>query len=364
MKALITLGHPAHFHFFKEFFHLFAKKGNDFLIVASWKDILVELLEESGFPFRLISRKLESESLLDKAKKIVGSSILLNRIVGEYQPDVMSGCLSQMGVVGILRRIPTLFWGEDDFHATYLQGIITYPFVSHIVAPEVTNVSLFNYKKIAYNGIQKLAYLHPAYFSPRREIADRYVNINEKFALIRLSRLSAYHDRGRTGINDDVLENLIHILHKYARVYISSERDIPREFTKYLLKIDVIDIHHVLHFAELFIGDSQTMTAEAALLGTPAIRFNDFVGKLNYLEELESKYGLSIGIPTSQSSRLLQVANEWISRADLKMEWHSRRKRILEDKIDVTAFMVWLIAHYPESIKQVKAEHFNWDQFK
>lgn len=29
------------------------------------------------------------------------------------------------------------------------------------------------------------------------------------------------------------------------------------------------------------------MAAEATILGTPSIRFNDFVGKLGYLEELE-----------------------------------------------------------------------------
>ncbi len=36
------------------------------------------------------------------------------------------------------------------------------------------------------------------------------------------------------------------------------------------------------------------MIAEAAVLGTPSIRFNDFVGKLGYLEDLEHKYGLTI----------------------------------------------------------------------
>jgi predicted glycosyltransferase len=34
---------------------------------------------------------------------------------------------------------------------------------------------------------------------------------------------------------------------------------------------------------DLYIGDSQTMAAEAAVLGIPSIRFNSFVGKLVYL---------------------------------------------------------------------------------
>ena len=33
-------------------------------------------------------------------------------------------------------------------------------------------------------------------------------------------------------------------------------------------------------FASLYIGDSQTMAAEAGVLGVPFVRFNDFVGRL------------------------------------------------------------------------------------
>ena len=57
---------------------------------------------------------------------------------------------------------------------------------------------------------------------------------------------------------------------------------------KFKIRIKPDDIHHVLYFAEMFIGDSQTMAAEAAVLGTPSLRFSDFTGKLNYLNELES----------------------------------------------------------------------------
>ena len=44
------------------------------------------------------------------------------------------------------------------------------------------------------------------------------------------------------------------------------------------ININPLDIHHVMSFASIYIGDSQTMAAEAGVLGTPFIRFNDFVG--------------------------------------------------------------------------------------
>lgn len=52
-------------------------------------------------------------------------------------------------------------------------------------------------------------------------------------------------------------------------------------------------------FASLYIGDSQTMAAEAGVLGVPFVRFNDFVGRIRYLRELEDKYRLGFGVHAS-----------------------------------------------------------------
>lgn len=41
-----------------------------------------------------------------------------------------------------------LFLGEDDFNYTWLQGIVTYPYVTKILVPNVTNVGPFKYKNI------------------------------------------------------------------------------------------------------------------------------------------------------------------------------------------------------------------------
>jgi len=96
------------------------------------------------------------------------------------------------------------------------------------------------------------------------------------------------------------------------------------------------------------------MIAEAAVLGTPSIRFNDFAGKLGYLEELEHKYGLTYGIKTSEPEKLYQKIEELLNTPDLKEEWKKRRQKMLSEKIDVTAFMVWFIENYPESVAIMK----------
>ena len=44
----------------------------------------------------------------------------------------------------------------------------------------------------------------------------------------------------------------------------------------------------------MFIGDSQTMTSEAAVLGVPSLRCNSFAGRISYINEQEFKYGLTL----------------------------------------------------------------------
>ena len=113
-------------------------------------------------------------------------------------------------------------------------------------------------------------------------------------------------------------------------------------------------MHHFLAGAHLVIGDSQTMIAEASVLGTPSIRINDFVGILGYLEELEHKYGLTFGIKTSEPEKLLSKVEELLTYPNIKEEWEKRKEKMINEKIDVTAFIVWFIENYPNSFRTMK----------
>jgi predicted glycosyltransferase len=96
------------------------------------------------------------------------------------------------------------------------------------------------------------------------------------------------------------------------------------------------------------------MTAEAAVLGTPAIRFNDFVGKLGYLEELEHVYGLTFGISATQPQLLLQKIDELLLMGSLKENWMKKRTHLLESTIDPTKFFTRFIGDYPDSTRHIE----------
>jgi len=194
-----------------------------------------------------------------------------------------------------------------------------------------------------------LAYLHPNHFNPTK-VGIESISY-ERYFVLRFAKLKAYHDKNRSGITDDVAKELINLLGQKGNIFISSERKLDRNFEKYRLKTDITEIHNVLYYADMYIGDSQSMAVESALLGTPCIRFNDFAGEIGVLEELEHKYGLTYSFKTNQPEKLYEKVEEFLKNENIKNEFQSRREKMLADKIDVTAFMVWFIENYPESQK-------------
>ena len=138
-------------------------------------------------------------------------------------------------------------------------------------------------------------------------------------------------------------------------------------------------------FASLYIGDSQTMAAEAGVLGVPFVRFNDFVGRIGYLRELEDVYELGYGIhatPLTTDSpirrndgsvqpsgveALYERVEQLVSMPseERRATFQSRREKMLSDKIDCAKFLTWFIENYPQSAEETrKADAEFWERFK
>ena len=105
-------------------------------------------------------------------------------------------------------------------------------------------------------------------------------------------------------------------------------------------------MHDALAFATLLISDSQTMTAEAAVLGTPAVRCNTFVGRISYLEELEHRYQLTFGFTPEAEDQMFSLIMFLLQQHNLATIWQERRNKMLSEKIDLTAWMVDFVESY------------------
>lgn len=335
MRILFQLGHPAHYHLFKNTISDLNHDGHKTYILIRKKDILEDLLNESGLPYT---------NILPSGKKSIFTLMLrLWRVFWftlAHRVDVLVGSTPEVAQVGWLLHRRSVIMAEDD--ASIVPQFIkaVRPFADQYLSPVSCNNGPLEPLTTHYEGFHKLAYLHTNRFSPDPKIVDQYFPHNETYFILRFAQLNAYHDISANahGINGDVANRIINILSKHGKIYITSERQLEPELEPYRLNINPLDIHHIMAFATLYIGDSQSMAVEAAMLGTPSVRFNDFAGKIGVLEELENKYQLTFGIPSSEPERLFHTIEQLLAMPDLKQVFQQRRAVMLKDKIDVATF--------------------------
>jgi len=351
MKILIDIGHPAHVHYFKNFIRIMQNKGHQFLIISRNKEIEHYLLKKYDIPF--IDRGKGQKSLIAKAIYYFKAIYFIYKKAKEFNPSVLISFGSPyVAIVSKLIRKPHIVFNDTE-HAK-LSHFLTDPFSKWILTPSCYKKDLGK-KQIRFNGYMELCYLHPNYFVPNASIFDALgLRKDEKYIILRFVSWNASHDVGHSGLSLDMKRKVVRGLSKYARVFISSEGELPEDLKQYQIKIPPERMHDALAFASLLYGESSTMASECAVLGTPSI-FHDNDGR-GYTDEEENKYGLVFNYTESSEDQKKSIVKgiELLNVPNLKQEWQNRRKKMLEDKIDVTAFMVWFIENYPQGVKIMK----------
>lgn len=353
MKILFQLNHPAHYHLVKNSISNLKQNGHDVHILARGKDVLKDLLHEERYTM-LSTRK--GLNIPDKIRKMGEAKKEILKFVSQQKPDIVIGT-GTFGYITRKLKIPTFFLAEDDANLNipiFLGALSCYPSFSEILSPEVCYNSCWDKRSVKYNSYHELAYLHPNHFTPDIKIVEKYFPVETPYFIIRFAKLNAYHDIGIKGINTEIAQRLIDILKPHGDIYITSERELEPQFEQYRIKINPLDMHHVMAFAQLYIGDSQTMAAESGVLGVPFIRFNDFVGRIGYLRELEEVYELGYGVKTNEVDRLYKVVSDLINMKNRKEIFSERRQKMLSEKIDYAQFLTWFIENYPESVRIMK----------
>lgn len=343
MKILFYLHHPAHFHLFRHTITRLKLAGHQITIVATKKDVLEELLRAEGWDYENFLPHGRKDNKLSIALGLLKQDLRLLRKCLFNRPDLLVGTSTEICHIGYLLRINNYFVNEDDADVIPLVKKLAHPFAKHLLSPDVCNTGMPN-KTISYAGYHELAYLHPSVFSPSKDIVRKYFNPEERYFILRFAKLKAHHDTNVQGIDSSIASKLISLLSPHGKVYITAERELEKEFEPYRLNIKPIDMHHIMAFASMYIGDSQTMAAEAGVLGVPFIRFNDFVGRIGYLKDLEENWKLGFGIKPENVESLYEKVNELLNNTRLKEEWDQKKTKMLSAKINVTDFFVKLLS--------------------
>ncbi len=359
MRIAIFLGHPAQFHLFKYVARNLRDIGHNVEFLVKRKDILEKLVQNSGFDYTIVRKQeRQSSDTLTMIWVVLKTAFNTLWYMITKQPQIVIGTYSS--VFSKFLPIEFIVCNEDDVTIVPKFAKLAYPNASVILTPLSCDCGKWNNKAIKYAGFQKLAYLHPNQFTPSKSVVEKYFGKEYKpYVLMRFAKLNAHHDNGVKGMTDQLAETLISKLKNKYNVYISSERQLPASLEEYRLKINLYDIHHLLANAELFIGDSQSMAVESALLGIPNIRFNSFAGRIGVLQELEEKYHLTISISSEEPNILLDAVDKFLNSASIHLEYREKRQKLIKEKIDVTQFLTWFVDSYPES-KQIMENNPNY----
>jgi hypothetical protein len=199
----------------------------------------------------------------------------------------------------------------------------------------------------------ELASLHPNRFTPNPTVLTELgLTEGDPFIIIRFVSWQASHDVGQHGIRDKV--RLVKALEPYGRVLITSEGALPEELQPYQIRVSPEKLHDLLYYATLYVGEGATTASECAVLGTHAIYVNTL--GLGYITEEDERYHLvsdfSGRVCTDET--VLDEIRKLLGNKNLKQEGKRKRELLLLERCDVTAFMVWFIDHYPESIDLMK----------
>ncbi len=363
MNILIDIGHPAHVHYYRNMAKELELRGHKITWTVKDKSIAKTLLECFGFNY--ITLPAKTDGLIAKTLKQVQYDLKLLKICHKEKIDLAIGTSITVAHVSRVSRVKSIIFDDDD---DYVQPLVTkyvHPYADTLLSPD----ALLNKRKrkdtVFYPGYHELAYLHPKRFNPDPSILDELgIRYGETFFIMRFNSFKAHHDFGVRGLSIQQKLELVKILKPLGKIFITTERNIEPELNEWQIKIEPQKIHSLMAYATLFLGDSQTMTTEAAILGTPALKCNSFAGRLSIPNEIENSYRLCYSFLPDQFEKLVKKIKELIEIPNFKNEWLNRRENMLCDKIDVTAFWEWLINDYPDSISQIKEEPEFWEQFK
>ncbi len=347
MKIIVDIGHPGHVHLLRHVADELRQRGNT--VLYSVRDIPVakHLMQIYGMqPWLDLGAK--SDSLAGKAMTVLRQDCELLHFVRANKIDLGLSSGISLCHVSRLTRLKSIVFDDDDDIVEPLVTRFGHPFASAVFTPNCIKRSTKH--AVYYSGTHELAYLHPNRFRPDPKVPEKAgIKPGERYFIMRFVAMKGHHDMGEQGLTQEQKLELIRRLEPHGRVIITSERTQGQEFEPYRIPVPPEEIHSLMAYSSMFVGDSQTMTSEAAVLGVPALKCNSFAGRLSVPNMLEHKYGLCYAYPVEHFNNMLQQIEQLLARNpnELRNEWQEKRRKLLNEMVDPTSFFVdYIEKHY------------------
>lgn len=338
-KAFFDLNHPADFHFFKHLMNWMIEQGYVLKIVARDKECLHILLEDAGFSYT--SRGSGLHSLPGKYLYAFWVLTLLFIKLVRFRPNVCLGLSSPyLAVVSRLLKIKCVSYDDTDDNPRLLPLIKQ---SSYLLSPGNYPHKFHSYH-FRLPSLKELAYLHPAHFQHKQE---------QQTVFFRITRTDSIHHSTDSVLDEKQVFRKMQELSVNQNILLSSELDLKLEKRHYIQPANPVRIHKDLANSKVFWSNSATMAAEAAVLGVPAI----FVSaeKFAYISELE-EYGLLYYYHPDNLVPSLEKIDSILAGNPSSNYFRDARERLLRDKMDMTAFLIWFIDQLPDSARIIEKD--------
>lgn len=346
MRVLVEVLHPAHVHFFRNAIAEWQRRGDEVLVLSREKEVANHLLRAYGIEFESISR-LGGGKLGLLSEMVVRDVRMLRRALS-FRPDVLVGIMgvtiAQVGLV--IRKPAVVFYDTENARLT---NRVVYPLAHSVCTPQCYRAEVPG-RHVTYPGYHELAYLHPDRFTPDPRVVERGgVDPDQEFFIARFVSWQASHDVGYRAFDVELKRSMVQKLSARGRVLISSEGPLPADLEPMRFRAPPEDILHYLAFSRMILGDSATMSSEAAVLGVPALYISD--ASLGYLEEEEERYGLVFNFPLSRAHEAATKLDELLATPDLQRTMAERRQKLLSERIDTTR---WLLDYVDGVVRETQ----------
>jgi len=355
-RIIFDVGHPAQVHNFKFVYWDLNNKGWDGLFTAKDKEVTITLLENYNLPYVILGKS--GSNLFNKVIILFFDVVKYLRILNRYKPDIVVCRFSPHATFcSFLMGIPAI--GLADTEHTKLLDHFTVPLTRAKITAKSYERSLGK-NHIRFDANIELFYLHPnRYNFPDKKYSALDLSEGQEYVLLRFVAWHAHHDIGERGLSVIEKINLLELLKKKYKIFISAEGALPRELESYRIKIPPEGMHDVIAYASLYIGEGASMASEAACLGVTSVYINSL--DAGSIKE-EAKYGLLYNLRNSKD--LMGVVTMLMNDDRIRLKTKNNLKRFLKGKIDPTSFLVWFIENWPESLAIMKEDPKYQEKFR
>lgn len=333
MRVLVDITHPAYAHFFRAVLPALRERGYIVRVTSREKDVTLELLNVWGIEHHCLSTAGRSATGL--LVEMIVRVWRLCREIKRFRPDVL---LARDGVyacqAGWLSGVKAISF--DDTDDAPIQHACYFPFAWRVYTDHAYRRRLGG-KQRFYTGVSCIPYLQSPLVADDDRLLERFgFRPNDKVFLVRLVSWTSNHDYGQRGFDQHHLRRLVDRLKLQGRVVVSSEVELEDSLEELRSPVAPQDMHSLLAKCSLYVGESATMAAEAAMLGVPAIHVS--TRRLWYTDELESRYQLVRNVRSGPDC--LELVDKILGHPDAKRDHIRRRNDYLQTVDDLVKVVV------------------------